>query len=208
MTNVIDGCQKDILIKRARYIERSCEILQEFYFLTPEMKMKLHNIYNSHFTGSCCWDMTSPAGRMMEGSFNKNIKITYDLPYPTHRNLLPVISNVKPLRITLAKRLLTFIDKIMKSEKSVLKNILTQVQSDARTVTGQNLRSILLITNISSIDQLHTQDIDQVSYYGEPEQWRVVSILEALRMRAGELELPPDWQMQEMQEILEAACCS
>ena len=96
----------------------------------------------------------------------------------------------------------------MKSEKSVLRNILTQVQSDVRTVTGRNLRSILLITDKSSIDQLHTKDIDQVSYYGEPEQWRVVSILEALRIRAGELELPPDWQMQEMQEILEAACCS
>ena len=27
--------------------------------------------------------MTSVAGRMMEASFNKNIKITYDLPYAT-----------------------------------------------------------------------------------------------------------------------------
>ena len=53
VSNIIDGCQKDIMIKRARYIERSTEILQEFYFVTSDMKMKLHNIYNSHFTGSC-----------------------------------------------------------------------------------------------------------------------------------------------------------
>ena len=87
--------------------------------------MKIHNIYNSHFTGFSCRDMTSVAGRMMEASFNKNIKITYDLPYATHRNILPVISNIKPLRITLAKRLISFFDKIKKSEKSVLKQILT-----------------------------------------------------------------------------------
>ena len=107
VTNTIDACQKDIMIKRARYIERSCEILQEFNFVAPEGKMKIHNIYNSHFTGSSCWDMTSVAGRMMEASFNKNIKITYDLPYATHRNILPVISNIEPLRITLAKPLIS-----------------------------------------------------------------------------------------------------
>ena len=97
VTDNIDGCQKDIFIKRARYIERSCEILQEFNFASPEVKMKLHNIYNSHFTGSSCWDMTSPAGRMMEATCNKNIKITFDLHYATHRNLLPVIASVKPV---------------------------------------------------------------------------------------------------------------
>ena len=44
VTSIIDGCQKNISIKRARYIERSCEILQEFHFTAPVMKMKLHSI--------------------------------------------------------------------------------------------------------------------------------------------------------------------
>ena len=121
VTSIIDGCQKDISIKRARYIERSCEILQEFHFTAPLMKMKLHSIYNSHFTGSCCWDMTSQAGKMLEATYNKNIKITYDLPYATHRNLHPVISGAKPLRITLAKRLIAFTERIRNSNKSVLR---------------------------------------------------------------------------------------
>ena len=80
-------CQKDILIKRPRYIKRNFEILQEFHFATQEMKMKLQSIYNSHFPGSSCWDITSPAGRIMEGSINKNIKITYDLPCAVHSNI-------------------------------------------------------------------------------------------------------------------------
>ena len=208
VSSEINGCQKDILIKRARYIARSCEILQEFNFTTPEMKIKLHSIYNSHFTGSACWDMTSPAGRMLEGSFNKNIKITYDLPYGTHRNILPVISGVKPLRTTLAKRLIAFIERINKSEKSVLQQILALVESDVRTVTGRNLRSILLLTDKSRISQLHPSDIEKVNYYGEPEQWRIVTILEGLQLRAGELELPEGWKMDEMEQIFEAACCN
>ena len=169
------------------------------------MKIKLHSIYNSDFAGSACWDMTSPAGRMLEGSLNKNIKITYDLPYETHRNILPVLSGVKPLRTTLAKRLIAFTERIKKSEKSVLQQILALVESDVRTVTGRNLRSILLLTDKSRISQLHPSDMEKVNYYGEPEQWRIVTILEGLQLRAGELELPEGWKMQ---QIFEAACCN
>ena len=92
--------------------------------------------------------------------------------------------------------------------KSVLKQILTLVESDVRTVTGRNLRSILALTDKSDINQLHPHDMELVSYYGEPEQWRIVTISEVLQMRATELELPDGWQKGEMQQILGAACCS
>ena len=192
MTNQINGCQKDIMTKRARFIGRSSEILQEFHFAPPDSQMKLHSIYNSHFTGSSCW----------------NIKITYNLPYPTHRNILPVISNVKPLRLTLARRLLSFIEKIKKSDKPVLRSILSVVECDVRTVTGRNLRSILQLCDKSTVEQLSPSDIDTVSYYGEPDVWRIVTIREVLEARAGEVELPEDWDKRELEQILEVACCS
>ena len=208
VTNVIDGCQKDIMIKRARFIDKSSEIIQEFHFAPPASKMKLHSIYNSHFTGSNCWDMTSRGGEMIEATFNRNIKITYDLPYPTHRNLLPVISNVKPLRITLARRLLTFVEKIRSSEKKVLRSTLRLVESDVRTVTGRNLRSLLNMTNRSTVQQLCPADMNNVIYHGEPEMWRIQSIIEILKVRAGELDQPEGWEMDELEQILEAACCN
>ena len=145
---------------------------------------------------------------MKEATFNRNIKITYDLPYPTHRNLLPDISNVKPLRVTLAKRLLSFFEKIKKSEKSVLRNTLNVVESDVRTVTGRNLRSILQLCDKSTVQQLCPSDMDTVSYYGEPDQWRIVTIAEVLKVRASEMDLPEDWARHEFEEILEVACCS
>ena len=196
------------MTKRARFIGRSSEILQEFHFAPPDSQMKLHSIYNSHFTGSSCWDMTSRAGQMMEATFNRNIKITYNLPYPTHRNILPVISNVKPLRLTLARRLLSFIEKIKKSDKPVLRSILSVVECDVRTVTGRNLRSILQLCDKSTVEQLSPSDMDTVSYYGEPDVWRIVTIREILEARAGEVELPEDWDKRELEQILEVACCS
>ena len=113
-----------------------------------------------------------------------------------------------PLRITLAKRLLTFRQSIQKSDKSVLKQILNIVESDVRTVTGRNLRSILILTDKSSVQQLHRSDLEIISYYGEPEQWRIVSIMEVLQMRDFKMGLPDGWSKEEMQQILEAACCN
>ena len=43
-------------------------------------------------------------------------------------------------------------------------------------------------------------------YYGEPDQWRIVAILEALKVRAGEMDLPEGWVREEFEEILEVAC--
>ena len=53
----------------------------------------------------------------------------------------------KPPRITLAQRYLTFIGKVQSSEKPVLHHTIGLVENDTRTVTGRNLRNILLLTD-------------------------------------------------------------
>ena len=113
---------------------------------------------------------------------------------------------MKPLRIILAKRLLTFVEKIRKSDKVVLRSMLRLVEQDVKTVTGRNLRTILLLTDTASVEQLRPEDIDNVNYYGEPDLWRVLCIAEIMQMRAGEIDLPPDWEKSEIEAILESAC--
>ena len=193
--------------KRARYIQRSNELLQEFYFAHTETKTKVNAIYNSHFSGSNCWDLTSRASEMFEATYNRNIKLTYDLPYPTHRNLLPVISQVQPLRIILAKRFLKFVEKLRQSEKPVLRNMISLVDTDVQTVTGRNLRRILLLSDKPNVHQLRPSDMDRVNLYGDPELWRVLAIREILEIREGDLKLPDGWVQADMETILHSACC-
>ena len=45
-TNVFDGLKSDILEKGSRFIERSCELHQEFFLSHPEVKSNLNQIYN------------------------------------------------------------------------------------------------------------------------------------------------------------------
>ena len=206
VTNSLDGCQKDMMSKRAQYIQRSNELQQEFHFAHYSTKLKLNSVYNSHFSGSNCWDLNSRAGQMFEGTFNRDIELTLNLPYPTHRNILPVISHVKPLRITLAKRFLTFVEKLRSSEKPVLRQTIRLVENDLRTVTGRNLRNILLLTDRPDVQRLRPSDMEDVCLYGQPDLWRVLAITDILKMRDGDLQLPDGWSMGEMEAILQAAC--
>ena len=144
---------------------------------------------------------------MFESTFNRKIKLTLNLPHPTHRNILPVISHVKPLRTTLAKRFLTFVEKLRNSEKPVLLNTISLVENDTRTITGRNLRNILLLTDRSDVQHLRPSNMEAVFLYGQPDLWRVLAITDILEMRAGELQLPDGWSLDDMEVILQAACC-
>ena len=143
---------------------------------------------------------------MFESTFNRKIKLTLNLPHPTHRNILPVISHVKPLRTTLAKRFLTFVEKLRNSEKPVLPNTISLVENDTRTITGRNLRNILLLTDRPDVQHLRPSNMEAVFLYGQPDLWRVLAITDILEMRAGDLQLPDGWSMGEMEAILQAAC--
>ena len=76
--NKIDGCQMDILQKRAQYIDKISSINQEFHFAHPLSKIKLNNFYNCHFSGSPIWNIFSPGAKKFEGTFNRSIKIMSD----------------------------------------------------------------------------------------------------------------------------------
>ena len=68
--------------------------------------------------------------------------------------------------------------------------MLRLVEQDVKTVTGQHLRTTLLLTDTGSIEQLQPEDIDNVNYYGDADFWRVLCIDEIMQMRAGDIDLP------------------
>ena len=88
LTSIQNGYQQDGKEKRARYIERNCEINQEFSFAHPQVKCQINRIYNSSFPGSSLWDLTSDITRQMVNSWSVSVRHMWDVPYNTHRNLM------------------------------------------------------------------------------------------------------------------------
>ena len=52
IVNKINGMSQDIIEKRAQYITRNNELLQEFSFAHPTTKCLINNVFNTHFSGT------------------------------------------------------------------------------------------------------------------------------------------------------------
>ena len=208
VSNQIDGCQVDIQMKRAKYIDRNNSIFQEFSFAHPSSKLKLNTIYNTHFSGSEVWKLFSPGITSFEGSFNKSIKIMCNLPYATHRYLVEPLSGGLGLRKQLIKKYLRFIQSIKNSSKPVIRQMLELCRKDTRTITGANLRNILLLTDLPTSDELNPSVEIKHNEIMQKDLWRVNVVKEILDMKFGELEVPEGWSFAELDEIAGFVCVS
>jgi hypothetical protein len=86
--NKIDGMKMDLKQKKAAYITKNNDLLQEFGSSHPETLLRMNQIYNTHFTGSPLWNIFGEEATKLESTWNKSIKLMMDLPISTHRNLI------------------------------------------------------------------------------------------------------------------------
>ena len=87
------------MIKRAKYIGRNNDLEQEFYFAHPDTKSKLKRIYNFLFCGSPLWNFSSRDFEMMQNTYNVSVRLFYNLPKSTQRNLIEAVSETPHLRL-------------------------------------------------------------------------------------------------------------
>ena len=161
--------------KNARYVSKNIEINQEFYFASSETKMTVNDICNSSWYGSVLYDLFSPTAVKIESSWNRSMKIMLDLPYPTHRGLIEPISGRKHIKRTFIKRFVDFINKIRTSNKPILKTILSAIETDTRSITGSNLREILILAGKFNILDITGEDSNTFEYFPRPaeDEWKV-----------------------------------
>ena len=183
--------KQDLLIKRAQYIDKNNELEQEFYFCHPQTKFKVNKIYNSHFTGSPLWNLFSNEAVKLESSWNKSVKIMYDLPYATHRKLIEPISDSQHIKRILIQRFLNFLKQIQKSSKSVTTMLLNVCKYSVRSTTGSNLRKIMLESGRDDINQLENISIDVIEYHplSDEDKWKIPIIKEIIDVKHGRMNV-------------------
>ena len=85
-------------------------------------------------------------------------------------------------------RMMRFVKSLEKSKKLVLRQLIRITMTNTQSITGRNLRGILLLTKKSRVQDLEEEDVKQIQYHHleETEQWRIVIIKEVLEMKSGE----------------------
>ena len=166
-------------------------------------------IFNSHFTSTPLWDLFSEDAIRLENSWNVSFRRTYDLPFQTHRYLMEPVSGHMHVKKMLIKRFISFLKQILRSKKTLPKQLLISIQRDTRSTTGLNIRRILLLTKKESIEQITDKDVENIEYAKMPDDdmWRVNMIKEVTDVKFGQLTIE-GFSTEECEEMLQFACIS
>ena len=115
----------------------------------------------------------------------------FDLPWVTHRWILQLITGSN-LKCILYARFLNFINSIHNSSKPALRYLYSISASDVRSVTGSNLRSILVNTGLQAIPgTLQSEAIKKHILHDVPigEEWKIPLIHSLLEVQAGATQI-------------------
>ena len=133
----------------------------------------------------------------------------FDLPLETHRSLIEPVSGTKHLKFVLIQRFMSFLNQIEKSSKYAPKQLLQNIKRDTRSVTGSNIRNILLHTEKDSIEEVTASEIDKLKYHelNKEENWKVDVILELTDVKFKQATIE-GFTDDEIGEILDFVCTS
>ena len=99
----------------------------------------------------------------------------FDIPRESHLYLIEELTERPHLKSTLIKRFLSCTEQIMNSSKVALKCLFNILKYDTQSVTGFNLRKIMLLLEKTSIDELKPSDANEAKYFPVPnsEKWKI-----------------------------------
>ena len=114
---------KDNREKRGIFIQTCMNLNQEFETLPSESQLKLFKLYNTHFTGSNCWDYQSNIFQQLLNSYNVNLKCIFNLPCGTHSWLTEELSEGNHAQVIIYKRFVKFVQTLVNNKRQSLKTL-------------------------------------------------------------------------------------
>ena len=93
------------------------------------------------------------------------------------------------------------------SKKVIPAKILNWIKYDVRSVTGSNLRHIMLEVKKSNVDSVNINDIDQLKYYpvSEENEHKIELLKELIDIKFGEASVP-GFDKEEIHEMIRHIC--
>ena len=114
----------------------------KFKVCSPIIRAKLFQQYCMSLYGSQLWPLWNRNIGDLCTKWNIALRRVLDLPFRTHRDLLPLIAGQKPMEISLHCRLIKFYRTIDNSENSIVKYISNYCVTSPSSKMGANLRLI------------------------------------------------------------------
>ena len=84
-TNLVQWrLERDILSKRAGFIDQSVDIRETFGFASPAEVLRAVELYGGSHYGSMLWELDSKAAHQYYNAWNTCVKLAWQVPRATH----------------------------------------------------------------------------------------------------------------------------
>lgn len=135
--NIFD---KDIHSTVNTFYRKCNEVKMDFAGLTSDIKSSLLMSYCMCLYGSQLWNYSSVYVSRMFVAWRKVIRLLWNVPYQTHCNILPVLSNTLPVDLLLEKRCIKFIWSCINSNNPIVKSVTLSSINSPKSTLGENYR--------------------------------------------------------------------
>ena len=199
-----NSMKKDITTKKGQFIGKVNSLLQEFHYVTPDIFMKIVNIYAVSFHGSCLWDLFSADCDHLYRAWNVAVRLAWNVPNTTHRYLIEPLSETLHPKVMLSSRYVSFVKSLSSSPKYVIRVLASLCIGDLRTVLGRTLQRLAAECkcDISSLSPVIIKK--HVKYFSLPrqEEWRVPILRE---LTSQDVQIP-GFTPEEIQVMTDHLC--
>ena len=134
--------KRDVTIKKGNFIGKINSLLQEFHYVSPDIFMKIVNIYAVSFHSSSLWDLFSADCDHLYKAWNVAVRNAWNVPYTTHRYLIETLSQSLHPKVMLASRYVKFVKSLTTSPKYVVRVLASTCAEHLRTVMGRTLHKL------------------------------------------------------------------
>ena len=104
----------DMAQKRGKLIGKLNSLQQEFYYVEPQVFVKILNIYAASFYGSSLWDLFSKECERTFSAWNVAIRIFYDIERTTHRYMIEDLTDRLHPKVIMCSRDASFHRSLLK----------------------------------------------------------------------------------------------
>ena len=203
----INGLSEDINRKRASYIQRNNEIIQETPKTHPKLRCQINALFNTSFYGAQIWDLFNKSSESLYNTWNISIRKMFDLPYQTHRYYIEPLSERSHIKYSLLKRVITFANTLRNNKKDTVISVFLMMEKDTNSTIGKNLRKIMKLCGKRYVHEIRSTDIDKLTYniVSEENKWTLNLVRELIDTKTGILTIN-EFSKEEINEMLHFTC--
>ena len=114
--------------------------LSRFKSCSPSVRSKLFQQYCMSLYGCQLWPLWSNKMDTLKTKFSIALRRVWSLPARTHRDLLPLISEMLPIEVAIQSRIIKFVKTLKESENEIVRYIANYAATAPDSILGRNIR--------------------------------------------------------------------